>query len=117
VTSIRMVAITMSPLFRDLVTGLIAAHCNLDQVAAIDDRTAIEQRLQALAPDLVLIGLGAGEDDQIGPVLAGSAPNATVIAFSSDNRQAFVHHLHRQRKILLDLSPRQLIDAALDCDG
>ena len=50
-------------------------------------------------------------------MLAGSLPNATVIAFSSDKRHAFVHQSHGQRKILLDLSPRQLIDAALGFDG
>ena len=66
-TSIRTVAITMSPLFRDLVTELIAAHCNVDLVAELDSREAIEQRLQAVAPELVLIGLGAGEGDEIGP--------------------------------------------------
>ena len=116
-TSIRTVTITMSPLFRDLVTGLIAAHCNIDLVAGIDDRTAIEQRLHALAAELVLIGLGEGEGDEVGPVLAGSMPNARVIAFTSDIRHAFVHQLHRPRRVLLDISSQQLIDAALGHDG
>lgn len=103
----------MPPLFRDLVTALIAAHSNVDVVAELDNRNAIEQRLQSLAPELVLIGLGSGEGDEIGPALAGSVPNARVIAFSSDKRHAFVHQLHRERRILLDISPQQLIDAAL----
>jgi DNA-binding NarL/FixJ family response regulator len=107
----------MSPLFRDLVTGLIAAYCNIDLVAEIDNRTAIEQQLQVLAPELVLIGLGDGEADEIGPALAGSVPNARVIAFSNDKRHAFVHQLHRRRRVLLDVSTRQLIDAALGRDG
>jgi DNA-binding NarL/FixJ family response regulator len=107
----------MPPLFRDLVTALIAAYSSVDMVAELDSRNAIEQRLQSLAPELVLIGLGCGEGDEIGPALARSAPNARVIAFSSDNRHAFVHQLHRQRRILLDISPRQLIDVALGSDG
>jgi DNA-binding NarL/FixJ family response regulator len=113
VTSIRTVTITMSPLLRDLVTELIAAHCNIDLVAEIDSRATIEQELQALAPELVLVGLGEGEGDEIGAELAGSVSKATVIAFSSDNRHAFVHQKNRPRRVLVDMSPRQLVDAAL----
>jgi DNA-binding NarL/FixJ family response regulator len=117
VNSIRTVTITMAPLFRDLVTVLLAGHCSIDLVAEIDNRIAIEQRLQALAPELVLIGLGAGEGDEIGSTLAGSVPGARLIAFSSDNRHAFVHQLHRPRSVLLDFSSQQLVDAALGRDG
>ena len=115
--AIRTVTVTMAPLFCDLVTGLLAAHCNIHLVAKIDNRAAIEQRLQSLAPELVLIGLGDGESDEIASALAGSVPNARVIAFSSDNRHAFVHQLERPRRVLLDISPRQLVDAALGHDG
>jgi DNA-binding NarL/FixJ family response regulator len=107
----------MAPLFRDLVTALLGAHCNVDLVAEIDNRLAIEQRLQALAPELVLIGLGGGEGDEIGAALAGSVPCARLIAFSRDKRHAFVHQLHRPRRVLLDISSRELIDAALGRDG
>jgi hypothetical protein len=107
----------MSPLFRDLVTSLMSVHCIVELVAELDDRESIEQRLQALAPELALIGLRAGEGDGIGRTLSGAVPGARLIAFSSDNRHAFVHQLHRPRRILLDFSPRQLIDTALGRDG
>ncbi len=112
--SIRTVTITMPPLFRDLITASIARHGNVDVIAELDTRDAIEQRLQSLAPQLVLIGLGRGEGDAIGPALARFVPNAKVIAFSSDGRHAFVHRMHQPREILLDISPQQLIDAVLD---
>jgi DNA-binding NarL/FixJ family response regulator len=103
----------MPSMFRDLVTALIAGHRKLDVIAALDTRDAIEQRLQALAPQLVLIGLGSGEADEIGPAVSGFVPDAKVIAFSSDGRHAFVHQLHQPRRVLLDISSQQLVDAVL----
>jgi DNA-binding NarL/FixJ family response regulator len=103
----------MPPLFRDLVSALIAGHGKLDVIAKLDNRDAIGQRLQALAPQLVLIGLGGGEADDIASAVLGFVPDAKVIAFSSDSRHAFVHQLHQPRKALLDISSQQLIDAVL----
>jgi DNA-binding NarL/FixJ family response regulator len=113
VTSIRAVTITMQPMLRDLITELIAGHTDVDVIAELDTREAIGQPLQSLAPELVLIGLGKGEGDEIGPLLLGLLPDAKVIAFSSDGRHAFVHRLHRPRTVLPDISPQQLIDTVL----
>ena len=62
-------------------------------------------------PDLVLIGLGRLEGDEIGLSLVRLLPNAKVIAFSSDGRNAFTHRMQPQRTALLDVSPQMLIDA------
>jgi DNA-binding NarL/FixJ family response regulator len=103
----------MPPMFRDLVTALIAGHRKLDVIAMLETRDAIHQRLQTLAPQLVLIGLGSGEPDDIGPAMLGFVPDAKVIAFSSDGRHAFVHQMHQPRKVLLDISSQQLIEVML----
>ena len=106
--------ITMSPMLRDLVTELMAEHVNVDLVGELDTRDGLEEQLQALVPDLILIGLGGGEGDEIGLSLVRFLPNAKVIAFSSDVRHAFVHRMQPQRTVLLDVSPQMLIDTILE---
>jgi DNA-binding NarL/FixJ family response regulator len=113
VAAIRTVMITMSPMLRDLVTELMAEHVNVDLVDELDTRDGLEEQLQALVPDLILIGLGRGEGDEIGLSLVRFLPNAKVIAFSSDGRNAFVHRMQPQRTALLDVSPQMLIEAIL----
>ena len=102
--------ITMSPMLRDLVTELMAEHVNLDLVGELDTRDGLEENLQALVPDLIVIGLGRGEGDEIGLSLVTFLPNAKVIAFSSDVRHAFFHRMQPQRTVLLDVSPQTLTD-------
>jgi len=103
----------MSPLFRDLIVELMAGHVDLDVVGELDTRDGLEQHLRSLAPTLVLVGLGRNEGDEIGLSLVRLLPNAKVIAFSSDGRNAFVHRMQPQRTELLEDSPQMLIDAVL----
>jgi hypothetical protein len=110
VAAIRTVSVTMLPIFRDLVAELMAGHRNLNVVEVLDTRDGLEDRLRAIQPDLVLIGLGRNERDDIGLPLVRLLPNAKVIAFSRDGRHAFVHRMHPQRTALLDLSAQVLID-------
>ena len=105
--------ITVSPMLRDLVTELMATHVNLDVVRELDTRDGLEEQLRALAPDLILIGLGRDERDDFGLSLVQLLPNAKVIAFSSDMRDAFVHRMQPHRIALLDVSPQVLIDTIL----
>jgi DNA-binding NarL/FixJ family response regulator len=103
----------MSPMFRDLITGLMVGQRSLDVVDELDTRDGLEEKLTAIAPDLILIGLGKKEADDVGLLLARLLPNAKVIAFSSDGRRAFVHRMQPQRTVLLDVSPQMIIDAIL----
>ena len=112
VAAIRTVMITMSPLFRELVRELIAGHADLDVVGALDTRDELREQLRPLAPDVIFIGLGPNEGDEIGSSLVRFLPNTKVIAFSSDMRHAFVHSMQRHT-VLPDVSPRLLIDAVL----
>lgn len=111
--AIRTVIITMPPIFRDLITELMAGLRPLNLVAELDSRHGVEEWLPPLAPDLILIGLDRNESDEIGLSLVRLLPNAKVIAFSSDGRHAFVHQMQPQRMPLLDVSPQTLIDAIL----
>ncbi len=111
--AIRTVMITMTPIFRDLITELVTRRRRLKVVAELDGRQGLEERLRPLAPDLILIGLTRNEGDEIGLSLVRLFPNAKVIAFSGDGRHAFVHQMQPQRSVLLDVSPQMLIDAIL----
>jgi DNA-binding NarL/FixJ family response regulator len=113
VTAIRTVTVTMAPIFRDLIVGLMAGYGNLDVIENLDTRDGLEEQLRALAPGLVLIGLGENEADEIALPLARLLPNSKVIAFSRDGRHAFVHRMYPRRSALLDVSPKMLIDAIL----
>jgi DNA-binding NarL/FixJ family response regulator len=113
VAAIRTVTVTMAPIFRDLLTELIAGHVNLEVVGELDTCDGLEEQLRALAPDLILIGLRRDEGDEVGPSLVQTFPNAKVIAFSSDGRHAFVHRMQPQRIALIDVSSQLLIDAIL----
>lgn len=109
----RTVTITMSPIFRDLITELMAGHRNLDVVGELDSRDGLEEQLRVFAPDLILIGLSKYESDEIGLSLVRLLPTAKVIAFSSDGRDAFVYHMQPQRTALRNVSPQVLIDTFL----
>src|SRR5262249_15853659 len=93
VAAIRTVMISMSPLLRELGRELIAGHADLDVVEALDRRDELREQLRPLAPDVIFIGLGPNEGDEIGPSLVRFLPNTKVIAFSSDMRRAFVHSI------------------------
>jgi hypothetical protein len=114
VAAIRTVTVTMAPIFRDLIVGLMAGRRDLDVVEELDTRDGLKEWLQAVAPELILIGLRKNEADEfVVPPLVRLLPNAKVIAFSSDGRHAFVHHMHQQRTELLDVSAETLIDSIL----
>ncbi|MGH7841768.1 MAG: hypothetical protein ACREQT_09660 [Candidatus Binataceae bacterium] len=112
-TAIRTVIITMSPIFRDLIAELMAGRRILNVIGEFSTRDALEERLRVLAPDLILIGLGRNEGDEIGLSLARLLPNAKVIAFASDRRDAFVYRMQSQRTALRDVSAQALIDTIM----
>ena len=110
---IRTAMITMPPIFRDLVTELMVGHGTLDVVGEFDTRTGLKEQLQKLAPDLILLKLLRDEGNEIGRELARMRPGMKVIAFSSDAHDAFVYRMPLQHTVLLDVSPRTLIDAII----
>lgn len=112
--AIRTVTVTMAPMFRDLIRELMASRGNLDVIGELVTRDTLDEQLRALAPDLILIGLGRNEGDEIGLSLVRRLPNAKVIAFSSDGRHAFVHRMQPRRTVLDDVSPQVLIESILE---
>jgi hypothetical protein len=113
VASIRAVVVTLSPILVDLVTTLLSGRAVLDVVARFDSQYRIETQLVAASPDLILYGLQNGQSDQVAAALLALLPSSKIIVFSSDGRNAYVHTMRPNRKVLLDLSPRALVRAIL----
>jgi DNA-binding NarL/FixJ family response regulator len=90
---------------------MIARRGTIEVVGEFDTPDELADRLQRLAPDLVLITLRSDEGDDIGSELATLLPRARIVAFSSDARDAFLYRAPLQRTALLDISPQTLIDA------
>ena len=75
-----------------------------------DGETALD-RIRALRPDLVLIGLRRGEaDDDIALSLLKAVPRAIVIAICHDMRCAYVYEMRPSRTVLKDFSKADLAD-------
>ncbi|HKF61091.1 MAG TPA: hypothetical protein VKB42_07005 [Dongiaceae bacterium] len=110
---LRVVAVTMSPLLRDVVTALLTDHVTVDVVAAFDTRAEGEGRLEDIDPNLILIGLQPGESDEIAASLLTRLPSAKVVAFSHDGRNVCVHEMRRHRQLLPEVSPQAVVEAIL----
>lgn len=114
--ALRGVFVTVSTLLTDIIKEVVSSRVTLDVVAEFGERQSLGERLPALAPDIVLIGLYPGETDAIGPTLLRIVPAAKVIAISSDGRHAYLHEMRGRRARLFDFSPSALIAAILGAD-
>ena len=93
--------VTLSPLLSDIISESVGARLGLSLVGHIQDRDRLDETLSALAPDIVFVGLRAGESDDIGLSVLRVVPAARVLAISSDGRNAY---LHEMRPIRIKLS-------------
>jgi chemotaxis response regulator CheB len=110
---VRTALVTLSPLLSDIITQAVEQDIELDVVARIDDRDSLGERLRLVAPELVLIGLRAGESDAIAATALAAAPTAKVIAFSADCRHAYLYVMRPYQLELIDVTPATLAGAIL----
>jgi hypothetical protein len=111
--SIRTAVVTLSPVILDIIRTLLPNWAVLNIVAQHADRTDIEARLGAVRPDLVLFGLRIGETENVAGALLDLLPRTTIIALSSDGRDAVIHEMRPHRRTLRDVSPSVLIRSIL----
>jgi hypothetical protein len=111
---LRAVTVTITPLLGDIISHVVAVRAPIDIVARLDSRDRLELRLQILAPDLVLIGLGRDEGGTIGLSLCDALPWVKVIALSHDAHHAYLPVPQRHHTTLINLSPEALIEAIQD---
>ena len=107
---IRVVFIGMSPMLRDIVKQAIGSETDMDVAGEFfADRWA--ERLRALKPEAVIISLARGEDDDdVTSRLMEAAPNAKIVALSSDNRSALCCTAGRHQRVLFDVSPHEIAE-------
>ena len=109
----RAVFVTMPPLFSEIVNDVLGGQLDIDLIAQFDRNAQLDERLPELAPDLVLLGLHAGERDEFVKSLLELAPAAKVIAISSDFHRAYVHEMRQHRRVLEDFSLDALLSAII----
>jgi DNA-binding NarL/FixJ family response regulator len=113
VVPLRTLAVTISPLFCDIVAQSLARRVPIEVTGLVNTRAGLEHRVMALAPDIILIGLAEGEGDAFVLSLAQLLPQAVVVAFSSDLRQAYACRKDCRPLLLEDASPDSLADAII----
>jgi len=107
----RTIIVTLPTFLRDIITTLAEDHLPLDIVADLDRRIDVAAALESLMPDLVVVGLRAGEADDVGRDILSLIPSARVIAISDGGRNAYVHEMRACRTVLLDVSAEALAAA------
>ena len=107
----RAIIVTLPTFLRDIITTLAEASLPLSIVANLDRRGDVAAALELWAPDLVVVGLSAGETDDVGRDILSSIPTARVIAISDGGRNAYVHEMCARRTVLLDVSAEALAAA------
>jgi DNA-binding NarL/FixJ family response regulator len=107
----RAVFVTVPPLLSELIAEVVSQQIDLKLIARLGEGDVLTERLPALAPDLVIIGLRRGETDEIGPLALGLVPNAKVLVISNDGRCAYLHEMRPHRKVFFDFSPTNLLAA------
>jgi DNA-binding NarL/FixJ family response regulator len=109
----RMVVVTLRPLFRDIVAALLQDGAPVTIVAEFPKRPPVA-RLALLSPDILVVGLRNGERNRVGGSYAAKLPSTIVLAISSDGRDAYVHKMRARPIILRGVSADTLADALAD---
>jgi DNA-binding NarL/FixJ family response regulator len=101
----------MSPLLSEIIIQSIRKGIELEVVAKIDDRSAVEESLRHTNAELIMIGLRVEETDAIASTILEIKPRATVVVFSPDCRNACLHKVEALPTSLIPLNPDKLANA------
>jgi hypothetical protein len=113
---LQCVFVSISPLLSTLVAEAVSRRVELRLLAQFDERDRLAQRLKALNPQIVVIGLGPGESDDIGASLLAHVPRAKILLISCGGEYAYVYERHPHRGVLFDFSPDTLTAAIFASD-
>ena len=107
----RAVFVTMPALLSEIIIEAALERVRLEVVGEFAARDRLAEQLPVLAPDLVLIGLGAGETDAIGSVVLALVPAAKVLLLSQDGRRASIFATAAPGAVLEGFSLKNLLAA------
>ena len=105
---VRTLAVTVSPLLRELVTSILQPHLPLEIIAVLETRERLAECLHEFAPDLVLLGLAGAESDASARALLGVLPSAKILALAPNGQHAWLYEMREHCTALPDLSPPAL---------
>jgi DNA-binding NarL/FixJ family response regulator len=111
VPKVRSVFVTVPPLLAAIVTEALSRDVELELLANLEQRAALQKRLRALHPDLVVIGLANGESDDMGITLLTQLPNTRFVLINASGDYAYIHEMRPARRVLHDFSPDNLLAA------
>lgn len=114
---LQCVFVSISPLLSTLVAEAISRRGELRLLAQFDERDGLAQRLEKLNPQMVVVGLGPGESDEIGAALLAHIPHAKILLISAGGEYAYVYEMRPHRGVLFDFSPDMLAAAIFAADG
>jgi len=103
--------LTVSPLLRDLVVAVLSPHICLDVIEVVESRALLADRLHALSPALVLIGLAAGESDAVALETLAAVPGAKVLLLAANAALARLYEAPGRCVTFTDFSHQDLIGA------
>jgi DNA-binding NarL/FixJ family response regulator len=113
----RAVFVTIPPLLSEIISDVACKDGAVKLIADFSDRATLAAQLPALAPDLVVIGLRAGESDDIGTLVLKLVPAAKVLVLSNDVRRAYLHAAPMHRLVLHDFSLANLLTIVDDASS
>lgn len=112
---IRTVMVTTPTLLRDVIKQLMVNRVELDVVAELNVRRGLTRTLEAIRPDLVVIGLRSNESVSAIRALLTRIPATKFIALSGNGRSALGFELRLYRTDLGEASPDLLIEFISNC--
>jgi DNA-binding NarL/FixJ family response regulator len=110
---LRCVYVTISLLLSSIISEALSRRIALRLLAQLDDREGLAAALEALQPDLVVIGLTPGESDDFGASLLARIPRTKILIMGDTGDYACLYEMRLHRGVLLDFSPDNLVAAIL----
>lgn len=107
---VRTLAVTVSPLLRELVASVLEPHLSLEFVAILQTRERLAECLREFAPDLVLLGLKGAETDASARPLLAVRPSAKILALAPNGQHAWMYEMREHCTALPEISPPALIE-------
>jgi hypothetical protein len=107
VTTLRVALLPMKPRLRDILTESLGRNAMQILDAPFDQQGMLE----ALQPDAVICETGNPLDVAMADRLLRLVPRSRVVMVAATGDQAVVYELQPQRRVILNVSPVDLIEA------
>jgi len=113
----RVVLAALPTMVADIVRESLAPHFDLDVVAEVDTRPALNRLLTTTAAEVAIVGLAEGESpDEFAPLLRVH-PDLTVLAITLDGHTAYHCTMRMVVGVMSEVSLQQLLDALRAREG